>query len=264
MEKKLRQRRCSQYRHILTVQLHGEVVRDLSAGRDDHAFGRFEVGDVAEVADDDVGVGFGGQHLAGVRGRQRDDAARAGPPCRLDARLGVFEDDAFGRCESECGRRRQVDFRIGFAARHHVAVDFGVEKGFDVALLKHEIDIGPAPRRTYGAAYARIAEFVEQGDQSRHGFDFGSVDFAVDGLLLVAKRRSSLLADHLFGHDEPHDIVVAPAESPSQFLLPAAHAVAVAEDFERPDVDRRIGHERTVHVEYGAFYHMIPYFKPQR
>ena len=90
------------------------------------------------------------------------------------------------------------------------------------------------------------------------------LDFAVDGLLLVAKRRSSLLADQLFGHDEPHDVVVAPAESPSQFLLPAAHAVAVAEDFERPDVDRRIGHERTVHVEYGAFYHMIPYFKPQR
>ena len=107
-------------------------------------------------------------------------------------------------------------------------------------------------------------ELAQQGDQSRHGFDFGCVDFAVDGLLLVAKRRQSFLADHLFGHDEPHDVVVAHAESLSEFLLPAAHAVAVTEDFERPDVDRRVGHERTVHVEYGAFYHMIPYFKPQR
>ena len=38
--------RSAEDRDVLILQPQGQVVRDLSAGRDDHAFGRFEVGDV--------------------------------------------------------------------------------------------------------------------------------------------------------------------------------------------------------------------------
>ena len=63
--------------------------------------------------------------------------------------------------------------------------------------------------------------------------------------------RYYLIAGEPSGDLHGANLMKGAAESPSQFLLPAAHAVAVAEDFERPDVDRRIGHERTVHVEYA-------------
>lgn len=142
----------------------------------------FEVGDVAEVADDDVGVGFGGQHLAGVRGRQRDDAARAaGPPCRLDARLGVFEDDAFysAGASPKCGRRRQVEISGSGLQR----VTMSPLSPLILASKRIRCRTSQARNRHWPCTPTNLRrsvcphrEFVEQGDQSRHGFDFGSVD----------------------------------------------------------------------------------------
>lgn len=71
---------------------------------------------------------------------------------------GVFEDDAFRRSQPQGRGGRKVNLRVGFAARDHVAADPGVEIRLDAAFFQHEIHIGLVARRTYGAAYACVAE----------------------------------------------------------------------------------------------------------
>ena len=65
----------------------------------------------------------------------------------------------------------------------------------------------------------------------------------------------ALFADHLLGHHQPHDVVVAHAEPVGEFLSPVGDAVAGAKDFEGPDVYRGVGDQRAVHVEYSCFLH---------
>ena len=183
-----------------------------------------------------------------------------GPACCFDPRRGVFEDDAFRRSQPQGRGGRKVNLRVGFAARDHVAADPGVEIRLDTAFFQHEIHIGLVARRTYGAAYACVAEPLQKVGEPGHRHDLGGVDLSVDGFLLFGECREPLFADHLRGHDEPHDVVVAHAVCLAEFLLPVADAVAFAEDFERTDVDGRVVHECPVHVEYCTFYHSCPLF----
>ena len=189
-----------------------------------------------------------------ARGRVVVRATMRPAPARRP-RFGILEDHTVGGCDTQRGGSREVDFRIGFAARDHVARDLRVEVRAYGALFEHEIDVGLASRRTHGAADARGAEPFEQFDEPFHGVDVGGVDFAVDGLFLVGQRREALFADDLFGHDGAHDVVVAHAETVGEFLLPVGHAVTGAEYLKGTDMHRGVVHQGAVHVEQGCFFH---------
>lgn len=85
--------------------------------------------------------------------------------------------------------------------------------------------------------------------------DVGGVDFAVDGLLLLGKRREALFANDLCGHDCTHDVVVAHAETVGEFRFPVGDAVTGAEYLKGTDMHRGVVHQRTVHIEQGCFFH---------
>lgn len=138
------------------------------------------------------------------------------------------------RAKRQRGGRREVDLRVGLAARHHVARDRRVEIRPDRTAVEHEIDVGLATRRTHGARNPRRTEPFEQLLQPFHRADVRGVYFAVDGLFFVGQRREALFSDHLPGHHQPHDVVVAHAEPVGEFLFPVGDAVAGAKDFEGP------------------------------
>ena len=150
---------------------------------------------------------------------------------------------------------REVDLRVGFAARHHVARDRRIEIRPDRTAVEHEIYVGLASRRTHGARNPRRTEPFEQLLQPFHRADVRGVYFAVDGFLLVGQRREALFADHLLGHHQPHDVVVAHAETVGEFLLPVGHAVTGAEYLKGTDMHRGVVHQGAVHVEQGCFFH---------
>ena len=180
---------------------------------------------------------------------------RPAPPRRFESRPRILEDHAVGGRNAQRRSRREVDLRVGFAARHHVARDRRIEIRPDRTAVEHEIYVGLASRRTHGARNPRRTEPFEQLLQPFHRADVRGVYFAVDGFLLVGQRREALFADHLLGHHQPHDVVVAHAEPVGEFLSPVGDAVAGAKDFEGPDVYRGVGDQRAVHVEYSCFLH---------
>ena len=193
-----------------------------------------------------------GSRSSSSRGRVVVRATIRPAPARLAASNPAH---ASSKITQSAGETREVDLRVGFAARHHVARDRRIEIRPDRTAVEHEIYVGLASRRTHGARNPRRTEPFEQLLQPFHRADVRGVYFAVDGFLLVGQRREALFADHLLGHHQPHDVVVAHAEPVGEFLSPVGDAVAGAKDFEGPDVYRGVGDQRAVHVEYSCFLH---------
>ena len=81
---------------------------------------------------------------------------------------------------------------------------------------------------------------------------------------LVGQGLQPARGDYLLGQDQPHDVVVAHAESLGEAFFPVADSVAVAEDLEGADVGRGVVHQRAVHVEKRSFFHRRVVFSGQR
>ena len=180
-------------------------------------------------------------------GSQR--VTRTGPAGGGDAGPGVLEYETIGRQQMQPFGRQQVDFRIGFATGHPVPADDAGEIVRDTAVAEDEIDVFAAARRTDGAGDASATQLFEQVHKPPYGADFRSIDFAVDGLFLLAERFQALFAYDFFGQDLAHDIVVAHAEGGLKLPLPLFDAVTLAEYFECPDMRPGVVHQYAVHIE---------------
>ena len=147
---------------------------------------------------------------------------------------------AEGRCSPSAASR--------YISGSGAADDAGEVVG-DTAVAEDEIDVFAAARRTDGAGDASATQLFEQVHKPPYGADFRSIDFAVDGLFLLAERFQALFAYDFFGQDLAHDIVVAHAEGGLKLPLPLFDAVTLAEYFECPDMRPGVVHQYAVHIE---------------